>query len=305
MKYFQRNLWLIALLAVSTSLWAQDQTKEERRAKHKAFRAEMKAYHQANVLPVLKAQRQKLDAVMSADDRQKVSDLRAQKKTAREKMRAQRKEFRKNHKKGERPELTDAQKQARKEQHKARRQARTAAWEIADKYETTIEKLMAEMKPQHEQWRKDLKAIRVKHFGEHKKGEHPRMGKKGKGHPRHGKRHHGKRMRGMRMLSHPLAFLMFDPAKPEKADDKGKATSVIYPNPSSSASSIEYSLIKSENVNIQLVDANGKLVKQVLNTTKSAGNHSQTIDMEGLKTGTYYLRIKTSAGTETKRIIKR
>lgn len=297
MKYFQKNLWIVALLVFSTSLWAQDLSKEERRAKRKAFKKEVRAYKQKNIWPVLKTQRQKLDAVMSAADRQKVDDLRAQKKAARKKMRERRKEFRKNHKRGEkRPEPTEAQIQEHKAMRKAMRKAKTAAWEIADRYETTIEKLMAEMKPQHEQWRKDLKAIKAKHFGErtHKKGHH------------HKRRRGHHRMHGMRKMSHPLRFLLFNPAAKPKADnDEGSIATVVYPNPSGNQSQVNFTLTQTENVSIILMDANGKVLKEVLNASKTAGSHSQVVQMDGLKNGTYYLKIKTSAGTETKRVIKR
>ncbi|WP_299459536.1 T9SS type A sorting domain-containing protein [uncultured Microscilla sp.] len=300
MRFFQKKLWLIVLLACSTSLWAQQLSKEEKRAKRKAYRTEARAYKQKNVLPVIKAQRIKLDAVMSVADRQKVDDLRAQKKAARKKMRAHRKEMRKLHKKGERPQLTETQKQEMKAMRKARRNAKFAAWQIVDKYETTVEKLIAEIKPQQEQWHKDLKAIRVKHFGErkpasHKTGEHKRHHKR--------KGHHGKRRHGMRKMLHPVRFLLFDPAATTKTKP-GKNTT-IYPNPLGTESKVEYTLIQTERVTIRLVDANGKFIKEVLNETKSAGTHAQKVDMRELKNGTYYLRIKTSAGTQTKRIIKR
>ncbi|EAY30752.1 T9SS type A sorting domain-containing protein [Microscilla marina] len=295
MRFFQKKLWLIVLLACSTSLWAQQLSKKEKRAKRKAYRTEAKAYKQKNVLPVLKAQRIKLDAVMSAADRQKVDDLRAQKKAARKKMRAHRKEMRKLHKKGERPQLTEAQKQEMKTMRKARRNAKFAAWQIVDKYETKVEKLLAEIKPQQEQWHKDLKAIRVKHFGERKTGEHKRHHKR--------KDHHGKRRHGMRKMLHPVRFLLFDPATTTKAGSGNNTT--IYPNPLGTESKVEYTLVQTERVTIRLVDANGKFIKEVLNETKDAGTHVQRVGMKELKNGTYYLRIKTSAGTQTKRVIKR
>lgn len=303
MRFFQKNLWLLALLMCSTTLLAQQPSKEERRAKRKAYRKEVKAYRQQNVLPVVRAQRAKLDAVMSATDRDKVAQLRQQQKEARKKMRAHRKKMRKLYKKGEeRPELTDAQKKEMKAMHKARRNAKFAAWQIADKYETTIEKLLEELKPQHEKWAKDLRAIRVKHFGERKKHPHKKEGDK----MRHKRRrhHHGRRRHGMRKMSHPLRFLLLDPNAKAPTAKSGDNTT-IYPNPSGTESKVSYTLVQSETVRIQLVDANGKVLKEVLNETKAAGTHAQLVDMKDLKNGTYYLRIKTSAGTETKRIIKR
>ncbi|HAS45352.1 MAG TPA: hypothetical protein DCS93_33015 [Microscillaceae bacterium] len=302
MKNTLKPLLMVALIVYSSTLWAQELTKEEKRAKFKAFREDAKAYNQQNVWPVVKAQRQKLDAVMSDADKQKVATLRAQMKESREKMRAFRKEMREQHKPGEgRPQLTEAQKTTLKAQRKARRKAKNAAWDIADKYETTIEKLLEEMKPKADQWKKDLKALRVKHFGERKKGEHKHMGRRGK-RRHHGKMHRG--MRGMRRMLRPVGFVLIDPAS-NGVEEGSDESSIVYPNPSADETKVNFSLTKSENVRIQLMDANGKLVKEVLNESKAAGSHAQTIDMSNLKNGTYYVIIKTSKGTETKRLIKR
>ena len=313
MKNTLKPLLIMVLLMCASTLWAQELTKEERRAKFKAFRAEAKAYNQQNVWPALKAQRQKLDAVMSEADKQKVADLRAQMKAGRAKMKAFRKSMREQHKPGEgRPKLTEAQKTTLKAERKARRKATHAAWDIADKYETTIEKLLEEMKPKAKQWRKDLKALRVKHFGERKKGvrregkregEHGRHGRMGRrGHHPH---HRGKRgMRGMRRAFRPVGFLMIDPASNDLEEGNGEA-SLVYPNPSNNETKVNFNLTKSETVNIQLMDANGKLVREVLNENKAAGSHAHTIDLSNFKNGTYYVVIKTSKGTETKRLIKR
>jgi len=301
MKNTFKPLLIVALLVYSATLCAQKLTKEEKRAKFEAFREDAKAYNKQNVWPVVKAQRQKLDAVMSEADKQTVANLRTQMKEAREKMRAFRKEMREQHKPGEgRPELTDAQKTTLKTQRKAMRKAKNATWGIADKYETTIEKLLEEMKPKAEQWKKDLKALRVKHFGERKKEEHGRMGRRGKRH--HHRRMHG--MRGMRRMFRPVGFVMIDPASNEMGEGSGEP-SIVYPNPSADETKVNFSLTKAENVSIQLMDANGKLVKELLNENKAAGSHAHTIDMSNLKNGTYYVIIKTSKGTETKRLIKR
>lgn len=302
MKNSLKPLLMLTLIAWSTTLWAQKLSKEEKRAKFKAYREDVKAYNKQNVWPVVKAQRLKLEAVMSEADKQKVTDLRAQMKESRTKMRAFRKEMRENHKKGEgRPQLTEAQKTTLKAERKARRKAHHAAWDVADKYETTIEKLIEEMKPKAEQWKKDLKALRVKHFGERKKRDrkHGKMGRRGKrGHFK------GRGMRGMRRVFRPVSFLMLDPAKSDMGEGSGEAT-IVYPNPSNRETKVNFNLTKTENVSIQLMDANGKLVKEVMNESKTAGSHSQVIDMSALKNGTYYVVIKTSKGTESKRVIKR
>lgn len=297
MKNLHQTLGVVVgmVLFAQVTLWAQNHDRKERRSRHKVLRKEIKAYRQKNVLPVMQAQRQKLEAVMSAADRQKVTDLRSQMHTAKEKMRAFRKELRKNHPTGKRPELTEEQRKIMKAHHKTMRKSRYAAWELVDKYETTIDALLSEVKPQKKKWRQEIKAIKVKHLGERKKGAHHKIGKK---------RHRRGRHHKMKRLHHPISFLLFDPSNPRVGTPNNSA-SVVFPNPSGNESKVEFSLTKSEKVSVQLLDSQGKLIKEVFNAMKPAGSHSQTIDMSGLKNGTYYVIIKSSQGTESKRVIKR
>lgn len=297
MKNLHQALWVVVgmVFFAQVTLWAQSHDKKERRSRHKALRKEIKAYRQKNVWPVMRAQRQKLEAVMSAADRQKVADLRSQMHMARTRMRTFRKELHESHPAGKRPELTEEQRKVVKTHHKTMRKSRYAAWELADKYETTIDALLSEIKPQKKKWRQEIKAIKIKHLGERKKEAHDEMGKK---------RHRRGRHHRMKRLHHPISFLLLDLSNPQ-ADTPNNNTSVVFPNPSGSASKVSFDLIKSEKVSIQLMDSQGKLIKEVFNAVKPAGSHSQTIDMSGLKNGIYYVIIKSSQGTESKRVIKR
>lgn len=71
--------------------------------------------------------------------------------------------------------------------------------------------------------------------------------------------------------------------------DAGAKLGSAYPNPSNGSSqlSIDYSLVNSSDVTIEIFDMSGKKVKTVLNTNSEAGNFTATTDISDLKNGLY------------------
>lgn len=76
------------------------------------------------------------------------------------------------------------------------------------------------------------------------------------------------------------------------------------PNPSSGLTAIQYELAQfSDQVNFQIFDVNGKLVYQVSDRNKNAGQHSLNIDISHLSNGAYYYSINTNTGRLTKKMV--
>jgi hypothetical protein len=74
-----------------------------------------------------------------------------------------------------------------------------------------------------------------------------------------------------------------------------------YPNPFNSESIISYSLIKSDNIAISLINTLGETVKSILpKQNMSQGSHQIQLSSEGLASGIYLCKMETS--TETKMI---
>ncbi|HQQ93641.1 MAG TPA: T9SS type A sorting domain-containing protein [Bacteroidia bacterium] len=66
----------------------------------------------------------------------------------------------------------------------------------------------------------------------------------------------------------------------------------VYPNPAKDQSNLEYHLSSQGQVNIALYDMLGRSLFSLVNDAKSAGTHTQTIDLKGrgLRSGIYFLR---------------
>jgi hypothetical protein len=80
-----------------------------------------------------------------------------------------------------------------------------------------------------------------------------------------------------------------------------------YPNPCNEQITINYNLIKSNKVTIELYDASGKYSKTIVNNLKvSSGSQSMVIKTEenGILSGIYYLRLSAGGESFTQKIIK-
>lgn len=79
----------------------------------------------------------------------------------------------------------------------------------------------------------------------------------------------------------------------------------IYPNPIQTTFTIQYDLLASANVNIDILDVNGRVVKTLKNERQNAGNHQflEEISKNNFANGIYFIRLQFDNQTITKRII--
>jgi len=77
----------------------------------------------------------------------------------------------------------------------------------------------------------------------------------------------------------------------------------IYPNPSFGEFNIDFTLDESETASFEVFDLNGKLVRGTAPTYYPAGQHSRTVDMNGVAPGVYHLSIRTETGVISKRLV--
>lgn len=78
----------------------------------------------------------------------------------------------------------------------------------------------------------------------------------------------------------------------------------VYPNPVTSMASIEYSLVNSGHVSIQVTDILGQTVAVLENTGKAAGKYNTTFDASTLPAkGVYFITIKAGNVLETRKIV--
>jgi len=70
----------------------------------------------------------------------------------------------------------------------------------------------------------------------------------------------------------------------------------ISPNPVSDIVSVSYLVNQTQNICIQLIDINGKVVKGILNENQTSGFHTATANIQDVAKGVYFL--KTSANNQ-------
>jgi len=83
-----------------------------------------------------------------------------------------------------------------------------------------------------------------------------------------------------------------------------KITCSIYPNPSGNIMNISIDLEKKSNVSIELVSVDGKIIQHVTDKTLDKGNYLNTINIENLVNGTYFVVFKIDNFSHTETMIK-
>jgi Secretion system C-terminal sorting domain len=76
-----------------------------------------------------------------------------------------------------------------------------------------------------------------------------------------------------------------------------------YPNPFNPATTISFSLPRSENVRIIIYDITGKEVKELVNEFWPAGNYEINFNANGLSSGVYFYKIQSGEFAQTKRMV--
>lgn len=265
-------------------------------AQNTPARQELRAYYQQNVLPVVRQQRQKLEAQLTTSDKAQLTLYRAQLKETRQKAKALRQSFRPaGTPTGTRPpELTETQQQQQLQQLRAETKAILQnVSQLAQKYEGDIAKLAQEVQPQKEKWQADTKAILARTATP----QQPAKAGKGK-HQRHAG--------GMQRYFQPTSFLLLNPNAPTQTPtpaERGNAG--VYPNPSVSTNQLEYEVRKAGPVTVELLDGRGNTLRTVAQEAKvEKGPHTLQVNVADLPVGTYYFKVTTRSGTETKRFVK-
>ncbi len=73
----------------------------------------------------------------------------------------------------------------------------------------------------------------------------------------------------------------------------------FFPNPFSNSTTLNYYLDRPADVDIDIYDISGRLVKHIVNEYQSPGNHRVEFDAEGLPAGAYFCRVVSGREVET------
>lgn len=76
-----------------------------------------------------------------------------------------------------------------------------------------------------------------------------------------------------------------------------------FPNPVNNITIIDYEIEKDSDIIIEVLDSNGKIVKQISEGKKTAGKYSVSIDIAELSSGLYYYSLKTDNNRLTKKMM--
>ncbi|RSK36198.1 T9SS type A sorting domain-containing protein [Hymenobacter metallilatus] len=264
----------------------------DQRGPEQPVRRKIRAYVQQNVLPSVRQQRQKLEAQLSTSDKAQLAVYRAQLHDLRQRGRELRRSFAAAPAPASiaaptsAPALTEAQQLQLQQLRTETRALLQSVGQLAQKYDTDIARLSQELKPQKEQWATDIRAI---------------VARAASTAPAAARRHRGGTV-GRFFRS--AAFLLLDPATPTQPTGRASAAPQVYPNPVAATSQLDYAVPKAGPVTVELLDGRGNTLRTVAQQQQPKGSHHLAVDVADLPAGTYFFKITTRAGAETRRFVK-
>ena len=100
--------------------------------------------------------------------------------------------------------------------------------------------------------------------------------------------------------------LISDPAMPTALEEEPVPETFTlhqnYPNPFNPATTLSFTLQRTERVTLRVFDAQGRLVQTLLDATQPAGQHSLAFDAGHLASGSYFYTLQTTAGVKTRQM---
>ncbi len=104
--------------------------------------------------------------------------------------------------------------------------------------------------------------------------------------------------------STPVVRLNFDPILSVNENTTQVIDAVIYPNPTSSTSTIEFNLVNVSEATISITDLSGKIVSERNLGQLNAGANATEINTTSFNAGIYYVTVSSNGSSVTKKLIK-
>lgn len=82
-----------------------------------------------------------------------------------------------------------------------------------------------------------------------------------------------------------------------------KSNFIVYPNPSRKELCVNYNVIQRERIKISLYDVTGRLARELVNEIQDGGIYVKTIDVTSLPQGVYFVKLRSSSQSATRKII--
>lgn len=289
----------------------REMNRQERIDNFKAMREEMNTYREKEMLPVLREQRTKLEAMLSEEDRTDIAQLRAK----RPERRADHADFEPGQR-PRRPELTE-------EQRAAMKADREQIKGLMEKYDGEITALLEEIESQQATWKEAMQEIAEK-YAPGDLRDRPERGKRDAGEMRGKRRGHDQQTEtarrpgkgqsphrgGKGRMDHKtmgkVQFLLMDPNAEVAAREVPKnefAEIRIFPNPSASRNTVNYQLKDAGHYRVELRDKDGLVLTVLSNQYREPGNYREEVDVLEYASGTYYLSIVGAEGVVSKKLV--
>ena len=77
----------------------------------------------------------------------------------------------------------------------------------------------------------------------------------------------------------------------------------IHPNPASAIAQINFDLPVATTIHLQLFDLNGRVVKSIKREQMTAGKYQQSIRVDDLPEGMYYLNLRYDSGILSEKLL--
>lgn len=76
-----------------------------------------------------------------------------------------------------------------------------------------------------------------------------------------------------------------------------------FPNPANESATISFRINTTSQVNIQMYDTQGKALRTLLDEVKDPGEHILPVELNGFRTGTYLIKLKSGFFKQTKKLV--
>jgi hypothetical protein len=103
----------------------------------------------------------------------------------------------------------------------------------------------------------------------------------------------------------PYVRLNFDPVIGIEENTSNAAITSVYPNPTTGATTVTYTLKNTSDVTVVVTDVAGKLISEVQNNAVNAGEQTLNFDASSYSNGVYYVTISTEESTVTRKFVKK
>lgn len=337
-------LALLAFILIVPNAFAQN---EQKQAAMTELRTQLRAYHIQNIQPKLKVWKEQLDGAMSTADLEKLNEIRAEAEKHRDKMFSMRKEMRDNNRQNnpnctgdgirkkdgtcmkdgngikggkgmrkgkDRPEDCNGSRKMDGEFQKDMRLFGEQLKPLAEKYQSTLQNISQQAKPEVELWKTETSKIIDAWKEKYKdqiaefKGKHsdrafnqPGRMPKGPNFDFDNKRNTARFMLWNGCDRDPIAEEML-------MNDESSITNLRNsPNPFSQTTTIRFEIQKESLVTLTILDAAGNEITKLLNKNLPAGEHSAVFNPskigKTLPNGTYFYKLQTNTITETGKMI--